>query len=157
VTFLTTRTSTGSKVDVFHQSQPLTQSSDVTHAVRVVKNVTCLSSLLARVTGVPDISIQFHVSTRPLSYIILVNLFNSEFANMASTTNNIDADEYSEDQQHVEPGQGSSNSKKAKTWRIFPIRGQVKNKIVKLFIFCWSVTLSVILLIKRHSYWFVII
>jgi hypothetical protein len=46
VAFLTTRTSTGSKVDVFHQSQPLTQSSDVTHAVRVVKNVTCLSSLL---------------------------------------------------------------------------------------------------------------
>jgi hypothetical protein len=46
VTFLTTRTSTGSKVDVFHQSQPLIQSSDVTHAVRVVKNVTCLSSLL---------------------------------------------------------------------------------------------------------------
>ena len=46
VTFLTSRTSTGSKVDVFHQSQPLTQSSDVTHAVRVVKNVTCLSSLL---------------------------------------------------------------------------------------------------------------
>ena len=45
VTFLTTRTSTGSKVDVFHQSQPLTQSSDVTRAVRVVKNVTCLSSL----------------------------------------------------------------------------------------------------------------
>ena len=45
VTFLTTRTSTGSKVDVFHQSQPLTQSSDVTHAARVVKNVTCLSSL----------------------------------------------------------------------------------------------------------------
>jgi hypothetical protein len=40
VTFLTTRTSTESKVDVFHQSQPLTQSSDVTHAVRVVKNVT---------------------------------------------------------------------------------------------------------------------
>jgi hypothetical protein len=30
----------------FHQSQPLTQSYDVTHAVRVVKNVTCLSSLL---------------------------------------------------------------------------------------------------------------
>ena len=46
VTFLTTRTSTGSKVDVFHQSEPLTQSSDVTHAVRVVKNVTCLNSLL---------------------------------------------------------------------------------------------------------------
>jgi hypothetical protein len=44
VTFLTTRTSTGSKVDVFHQSQPLTQSSDVTRAVRVVKNVTCLTS-----------------------------------------------------------------------------------------------------------------
>jgi hypothetical protein len=104
---------------------------------------------LARVTGGPDSSIQFHVSTRPLSYIILVNLFNTEFANMVSTTNNIDADEYSEDQQHVEPGQGSSNSKKAKLGecRIFPIRGQVKNKIVKLFIFCWSVTLSVILLI----------
>jgi hypothetical protein len=51
VTFLTTRTSTGSKVDVFHQSQPLTQSSDVTHAVRVVKNVTCLNSLLARFTA----------------------------------------------------------------------------------------------------------
>jgi hypothetical protein len=46
VTFLTTPTSTGSKVDVFHQSQPLTQSSDVTHVVRVVKNVTCLSSLM---------------------------------------------------------------------------------------------------------------
>jgi hypothetical protein len=46
VMFLTTRTLTGSKVDVFHQSQPFTQSSDVTHAVRVVKNVTCLSSLL---------------------------------------------------------------------------------------------------------------
>ena len=49
VTFLTTLTSTGSKVDVFHQSQPsqpLTQSSDVTHAVRVVKNVTCLNSLI---------------------------------------------------------------------------------------------------------------
>ena len=29
VTFLTTRTSTGSKVDVFHQSQPLTQSMGV--------------------------------------------------------------------------------------------------------------------------------
>jgi hypothetical protein len=48
VTFLTTRTSTGSEVDVFHQSQPLTQSSDVTHAVRVVKNVTCLSSLTCK-------------------------------------------------------------------------------------------------------------
>ena len=48
MTFLTTRSLTGSKVDVFHQSQPLTQSSDVTHAVRVVKNVTCLSSLLER-------------------------------------------------------------------------------------------------------------
>jgi hypothetical protein len=52
VTFLTTRTSTGSKVNVFHQSQPLIQSSDVTHAVRVVKNVTCLSSLLFRTTEV---------------------------------------------------------------------------------------------------------
>ena len=50
VTFLTTRTSTGSKVDVLHQSQPLTQSSDVTHAVRVVKNVTCLSSLISVTT-----------------------------------------------------------------------------------------------------------
>jgi hypothetical protein len=48
VTFLTTQTSTGSKDDVFYQSQPLTQSSDVTHAVRVVKNVTCLSSLLLK-------------------------------------------------------------------------------------------------------------
>jgi hypothetical protein len=46
VTFLTTRTSTGSKVNVFHQSQPLTQSSDVTHAVRVVKNVTTERHLL---------------------------------------------------------------------------------------------------------------
>jgi 3-deoxy-D-manno-octulosonic-acid transferase len=46
LSLLTTRTSAGSKVDVFHQSQPLTQSSDVTHAVRVVKNVTCLSSLV---------------------------------------------------------------------------------------------------------------
>jgi hypothetical protein len=52
VTFLTTRTSTGSKVDVFHQSQPLTQSSDVTHAVRVVKNVTCLSSLIFKMADV---------------------------------------------------------------------------------------------------------
>ena len=51
MTFLTTRTSTGSKVDVFHQSQPLTQSSDVTHAVRVVKNVTCLSSLLVLIVS----------------------------------------------------------------------------------------------------------
>ena len=54
VTFLTTRTSTGSKVDVFHQSQPLTQSSDVTHAVRVVKNVTCLNSLLTLVSSHPS-------------------------------------------------------------------------------------------------------
>ena len=37
---------------------------------------------------------------------------------MASTTNNIDTDEYSEDQENVEPGQGPSNSKKAKTWRM---------------------------------------
>ena len=51
VTFLTTQTSTGSKIDVFHQSQPLTQSSDVTHAVRVVKNVTCLSSLICTADG----------------------------------------------------------------------------------------------------------
>jgi hypothetical protein len=34
-------------VSNFHQSQPLTQSFDVTHAVRVVKNVTCLGSLLS--------------------------------------------------------------------------------------------------------------
>jgi hypothetical protein len=52
VTFLTTRTSTGSKIDVFHQSQHLIQSSDVTHAVRVVKNVTCLSSLLPDISGI---------------------------------------------------------------------------------------------------------
>ena len=54
MTFLTTRTSTGSKVDVFHQSQPLTQSSDVTHAVRVVKNVTCLSSLFTYLERYPS-------------------------------------------------------------------------------------------------------
>ena len=59
VTFLTTRTSTGSKVDVFHQSQPLTQSSDVTHAVRVVKNVTCLNSLLC-IRGGPFDVVDFH-------------------------------------------------------------------------------------------------
>jgi hypothetical protein len=59
VTFLTTRTSTGSKVDVFHQSQPLTQSSDVTHAVRVVKNVTCLSLLLSHNTSfVPRLQVR---------------------------------------------------------------------------------------------------
>ena len=105
-------------------------------------NSTCsprATNKLVRVTGGPDISIQFHVSTRPLSYIILVNLFNSEFANMASTTNNIDADEYSEDQQHVEPGQGSSNSKKAKTWRMQNFSdswpGQKQNcKIVYFFV-----------------------
>ena len=57
VAFLTTRTSTGSKVDVFHQSQPLTQSSDVTHAVRVVKNVTCLSSLISFSTDTARICI----------------------------------------------------------------------------------------------------
>jgi hypothetical protein len=55
VTFLTTPTSTGSKVDVFHQSQPLTQSSDVTRAVRVVKNVTCLSSLVSIMNDVNDV------------------------------------------------------------------------------------------------------
>jgi hypothetical protein len=97
-------------------------------------NSTCsprATNKLVRVTGGPDI--------RPLSYIILVNLFNSEFANMASTTNNIDADEYSEDQQHVEPGQGSSNSKKAKTWRMQNFSdswpGQKQNcKIVYFFV-----------------------
>ena len=36
-TFLTTRTLTGSKFDVINQSTFLTQSFDVTHAVRVVK------------------------------------------------------------------------------------------------------------------------
>jgi hypothetical protein len=125
-------------------------------------NSTCsprATNKLVRVTGGPDISIQFHVSTRPLSYIILVNLFNSEFANMASTTNNIDADEYSEASSTWNRGKGHRIRRRQKLGecRIFPIRGQVKNKIVKLFIFCWSVTLSVILLIKRHSYWFVII
>ena len=37
------RTLTGSKFDVINQSTFLTQSFDVTHAVRVVKNVACLS------------------------------------------------------------------------------------------------------------------
>ena len=46
-TFLTTRTLTGSKFDVINQSTFLTQSFHVTHAVRVVKNVACISSLLA--------------------------------------------------------------------------------------------------------------
>jgi hypothetical protein len=41
------RTLTGSKFDVINQSTFLTQSFDVTHAVRVVKNVACLSSLLS--------------------------------------------------------------------------------------------------------------
>ena len=45
-TFLTTRTLTGSKFDVISQSRLLTQSFDVTRAVRVVKNVACLSSLI---------------------------------------------------------------------------------------------------------------
>ena len=48
-TFLTTRTLTGSKFDVINQSTFLTQSFDVTHAVRVVKNVACLSSLLSEI------------------------------------------------------------------------------------------------------------
>jgi hypothetical protein len=66
---LTTRTSTGSKVDVFHQSQPLTQSSDVTHAVRVVKNVTCLSSLLSIICARIDIvHSAVHETTWPVSY-----------------------------------------------------------------------------------------
>jgi hypothetical protein len=59
VTFLTL---TGSKVDVFHQSQPLTQSSDVTHAVRVVKNVTFLSSLVTstkRLANILKISVLY--------------------------------------------------------------------------------------------------
>ena len=47
-TFLTTRTSTGSKFDVISQSRFLALSFDVTRAVRVVKNVGCLSSLLLR-------------------------------------------------------------------------------------------------------------
>ena len=45
-TFLTTRTSTGSKFDVISQSRFLAQPFDVTRAVRVVKNVGCLSSLI---------------------------------------------------------------------------------------------------------------
>jgi hypothetical protein len=49
VTFLTTRTSTGSKVDVLYQSQPLTQSSDVTHAVRVCQKRHLLKGALQSV------------------------------------------------------------------------------------------------------------
>ena len=45
-TFLTRRTSTGSKFDVISQSRFLAQSFDVTRAARVVKNVGCLSSLI---------------------------------------------------------------------------------------------------------------
>ena len=44
---MTTRTLTGSKFDVINQSTFLTQSFNVTHAVRVVKNVACLNSLLS--------------------------------------------------------------------------------------------------------------
>ena len=79
VTFLTTRTSTGSKVDVFHQSQPLTQSSDVTHAVRVVKNVTCLSSLLfyfALNFKMAALNITYHV--RKIRAFIGYNIFTAE-------------------------------------------------------------------------------
>ena len=71
VTFLTTRTSTGSKVDVFHQSQPLTQSSDVTHAVRVVKNVTCLNSLL------PDDSLSKNCVHDFLAAILAVSVIHA--------------------------------------------------------------------------------
>ena len=49
-TFLTTRTLTGSKFDVFDQSRRLIQSSCL-HGVRVVKNVACLSSLLELALG----------------------------------------------------------------------------------------------------------
>ena len=45
-TFLTTRTSAGSKFDFISQSPFLIQSFDVIYAVRVVKNVACLCSLL---------------------------------------------------------------------------------------------------------------
>jgi hypothetical protein len=78
---------------------------------------------------------------------------------MASTTNNIETDEYSEDQQHVEPGQGSSNSKKAKTWRMqnFPDSwpGQKQNcKIVYFllvcYIICYSVNKKTLLLACYH-------
>ena len=86
MTFLTTRTSTGSKVDVFHQSQPLTQSSDVTHAVRVVKNVTCLSSLLLFCTNV-------HLTWRPFdmvnSHYVIIDFrakFFIKIQNQASDT-----------------------------------------------------------------------
>ena len=78
---------------------------------------------------------------------------------MVSTTNNIDADEYSEDQQHVEPGQGSSNSKKAKTWRMQNFSdswpGQKQNcKIVYFllvcYIICYSVNKKTLLLVCYH-------
>jgi hypothetical protein len=77
---------------------------------------------------------------------------------MASTTNNIDADEYSEDQQHVEPGQRSSNSKKAKTWRMQNFSdssGQKQNcKIVYFlllcYIICYSVNKKTLLLVCYH-------
>ena len=76
VTFLTTRTSTGSKVDVFHQSQSLTQSSDVTHAVRVVKNVTCLSSLITPDEGpsfeTSKLSLYFSGSCIPTNISVLI-------------------------------------------------------------------------------------
>ena len=49
-TFLTTRTSTGSKFDVISQSRFLAQSFDVTRAARDVKNVGCLSSLFKMTT-----------------------------------------------------------------------------------------------------------
>jgi hypothetical protein len=67
---------------------------------------------------------------------------------MASTTNNIDADEYSEEQQHVEPGQGSSNSKKAKTWRMQNFSdswpGQKQNcKIVYFLLVCYITAICV--------------
>ena len=44
----TTRILTGSKFDIINQSTFLTQSFDVTHAVRVIKNVACLSSLIIK-------------------------------------------------------------------------------------------------------------
>ena len=61
-TFLTTRTSTGSKFDVISQSRFLAESFDVTLAVRVVKNVGCLSSLIPHNTTYFDPTILVYKS-----------------------------------------------------------------------------------------------
>ena len=87
VTFLTTRTSTGSKINVFHQSQPLTQSSDVAHAVRVVKNVTCLSSLLEILRRQRD---DFRTATRrrrPKQLLLQINGSKVNLSNIINRMN----------------------------------------------------------------------